>query len=402
MPTPTPIHGTPRLIALLGLVSAIGWVGGVMYAPALPELARDLATTPSGAQHSLTVFVAVFGVAPLIIGPLTDRHGRRVVMLSGLVLYGVGSIGAALSQSLEWLLVARIVQAAGAAVPMTVARAVARDVWSFAEVRRPMALIVGFSAMAPALSLATGGFVAAALGWRGVFWTSAALAFLFAGLCALRLPETHPDRNPALYGGWQVFRNYGVLLRSKFFVAIAIAQGFLGGAIFIIMTGAPFVVLGRMGIGPEVFGLLTAWLPGGFFLGNLAAGVITNRLSIARLTALGCLISTIAAGTLFAITFTDALTLAALYICVACYTFGFGMMLPSTTAAAIEVRPETAGTAAALLSSTQQGFSALASLLVSQVESGPGFGMVASFAAMVAAGALAVAAAARWTPRRMG
>ena len=370
------------MLFLLAGLSAIGWIGGVMYTPAIPQLVRDLSTDPSSAQFTLTVFLAVFAVSQLIYGPLSDRYGRRWVLIGSLLIYALGSIAVAVSPTIEWMTLARVPQAFGAVGGAILARAIARDLWDFPYVRRPMALIAAGGTLAPLLSLVAGGFVANALGWQGIFWVSAAIAFIFLGLAIVFLPETHKVRDRAAYGGMRMMTNYGRLLRSPLFMSYALTQALLAGGIFGFMTGGPFVVIETLGVSSGLYGILTALLPGGFMVGTLISSQISHSVSIHPMVVTGCSLAALAACTSFAIVLLGHLSVVALYPLMMIYTVGIGINTPNAMAGALEVDPKIAGTGAALLGALSFSSMALSSLLVGSVEHGGGLGLTGILAAL--------------------
>ncbi len=374
------------MLALLAALSAIGWIGGVMYTPAIPQIARDLETDAASAQFTLTAFLIVFALAQLLYGPLSDRFGRRPILLGSLLIYGVGSVATALAPTIEWLTAARVIQGFGAVGGSILARAIARDIWDYSQVRRPMALINSGGSLAPLLSLATGGFVAAALGWQGIFWVTSVIAFAFLGLSIVFLPETHKERNVADYGGMRMLTNYGRLLRSPLFLCFSFSQALMNGGIFGFMAGAPFVVIERMGVDPGVYGILTAAMPGGFILGNLITSRLSKRLSIAPLILAGCSLSLTCALISFAFVASGTLSLYIIYPLMMLYTMGVGLNVPNSMAGAIEVAPDIAGTAASLLGMISFSSMALGSLMVGSVETGDGMGVTGMLAVLAIPG----------------
>ncbi len=370
------------MLLLLAGLSAIGWIGGVMYTPAIPQLARDLGTDASSAQFTLTVFLAVFAVSQLIYGPLSDRYGRRWVLIGSLAIYGLGSVAVALAPTIEWMTLARVPQAFGAVGGTILARAIARDIWAFPQVRKPMALINSGATLAPLLSLVAGGFVANALGWQGIFWTTAVIAFVFLGIAIVFLPETHKVRDAAAYGGVRMLTNYGRLLRSPLFMSYALSQALLSGGIFGFMTGGPFVGIETLGVSSVGYVVLTALLHAGFMIGNLISSRVSGHVSIHPMVVTGCSLAAFAACLSFVIVLSGNLNIAILYPLMMVYTVGVGINIPNAMAGAIEVDPKIAGTGAALLGAFSFSFMALSSFFVGSLESGDGIGMTGMLAAL--------------------
>ena len=399
--TPAPAAGNPGtgMILLLAWLGAVGWVGGVAYVPALPEIARDFATTESAVQVTLTVFITTFALTHLVYGPLSDRYGRRRILLGSLVIYLLGCAAVALAPSAGLMTGARILQAFGAAGGVVLARAIARDVWSFDQVRRPLALINSVSALAPVAAFALGGLLAALLGWRGLFWLVAAITVLTFLLAWVKLPESHTMRDSRIYGGSRMVTNLLTMFRLPLFWSYALAYSWQGGAIFAFMTGAPFLVIGEMGVSPERFGLLTALMPFGFVAGSALTSRLVGRYPVERLMIVGTAISVGAALAMLTATAGGWISVPLLFGCIFSYTFGMGIASPNAIAAALEVRPQTIGAASALIGFSQLGHASLASFLVSRFETAGGHNMALLIMAL-AVGALVATLAARMLQRR--
>lgn len=396
--TPAKTPGT-GMILLLAWLGAVGWIGGVAYVPALPEIARDFGATEAAVQVTLTAFITAFALTHLIYGPMSDRYGRRNILLVSLVIYVVGSIAVAVAPTVGWMTGARVLQAFGAVGGIVLARAIARDVWSFDQVRRPLALINSVGAMAPVVAFAVGGLLAGLAGWRGLFWLVAAISLLTLVLAWIKLPESHTSRDASVYGGSRMVTNMLTMFRLPLFWAYTLAYSWIGGAIFAFMTGAPFIVIGEMGVSAETFGLLVALMPGGFVTGSVVASRLVGRLPPDRMMIGGTLVSVAIALVLLAVTLAGLISVPLLFGSIFLYTFGMGIAAPNTMAGALEVRPQTVGAASALLGFSQLSHSSLASFLVSRFDSTGGLSM-AGLIVVFAVGSLGAAITAAVLQRR--
>lgn len=363
------------MIVLLAWLGAVGWIGGVAYVPAFPEIARGLGAPESAVQVTLTAFITTFALTHLVYGPASDRYGRRRILLGSLLIYALGSAAVALAPTAEMLTAARVLQAMGAVGGVVLARAIARDLWSFDQVRRPLALINSVGAMAPVVAFAFGGLLAGLVGWRGLFWLVAAISLASFVLAWIKLPESHTVRDASVYGGSRMVTNLLAMFRLPLFWAYTLAYSWIGGAIFAFMTGAPFLVIGEMGLSAESFGLLVALMPGGFVAGSVAASRLVGRFPAGRMMIGGTLISVAIAGVMLVATFAGVASVPLLFGGIFLYTFGMGIAAPNTMAGALEVRPHTAGAASALLGFSQLSHSALASFLVSRFDTAGGRSM---------------------------
>ncbi len=376
------------MIYLLAVLTAVAWVGAIMYTPALPAIAAEFQASNAEIQITLAVFMAGFAFGQLFYGPVSDRFGRRRILLASLVIYGLGTVAVAVAPSLEVLSAARALQALGAAGGVVLARAIVRDIVTSEGSARGMAILNMGSSVAPALALVTGGALAAFLGWRGLFWLTAAMIVVFYIAAHIWLRETRPPAARTQHGIADEFRGWLIFLRSRLFLALSISQAFLNSAIFAFMAGGPFFLIDRFGASPGVVGILLALFPTGFLFGNLLSTLISRRISMANQLWLGAFISTVAGALFLALHSGDNLSLVTIGVLSFTYAFGIGLHIPNATAAAIEVNPRLSGTGSALYGFITFGAAALSSLLVGFIDDGGGGGLFALMLALGAGGLL--------------
>lgn len=376
------------MIYLLAVLTAVAWVGAIMYTPALPAIAEEFQASNAEIQITLAVFMAGFAVGQLFYGPVSDRFGRRPILLMSLVIYGLGTVVVALAPSLEVLSAARFLQAVGAAGGVVLARAIVRDIVTFEGSARGMAILNIGSAVAPALSLVVGGTLAAFLGWRGLFWLTTGIIVVFYIAAHLWLRETRPPAARTRHGIADEFRGWLTFLRSRAFIAFSISQAFLNSGIFAFMAGGPFFLIDQLGASPGTVGILLALFPAGFLFGNLLSTLISRQVSMANQLWLGALVSTVAGALFLALHSVDSLSLVTIGVLSFAYTFGIGLHIPNATAAAIEVNPRLSGTGSALYGFITFGAAALSSLLVGFIDDGSGGGLFALMLALGAGGLL--------------
>src|SRR5471030_2193989 len=182
--------GTFALTALLAALSAIGPLTTDMYLPSLPDIARQLGASTAQVQLTISAYLIGFAVGQILYGPVSDRHGRKPVLLAALALYCVASLACALSTSIEMLIVARFVQALGGSGGIVLARAVVRDLYSGVRAGRELSLIGSVMALAPVLAPIVGGVLQTGFGWRSIFVTLIAAGLACASIVWFLLPET--------------------------------------------------------------------------------------------------------------------------------------------------------------------------------------------------------------------
>jgi len=297
--------GYVRSALILGLLACIGPFSIDMYLPAMPAIARDLATDTTGVQMTLSVYFLAFGVAQIVYGPLADMLGRKPPLYGGLALFLAGTIGCALAPSIQWLIAFRFLQGVGGAAVMVIPRAIVRDLHTGPAATRLMSLIMLVISVSPMLAPLAGSGLVALAGWRLVFVAligAAAVSFL---VTTFALPETlaPADREPVDLA--HLLRGSRVLLTSPYFMGLTFIGGFGMASFFVFLATASFVYTGWYGLTPTQFSLAFAMNAIGFFTASQFAANLGERFGMARtvLTAVcgfAFVVLTLLAVTLFA------------------------------------------------------------------------------------------------------
>ena len=262
-----------------------------LYLASLPSLASVFGAPVSTVQLTLSLFVIGFGGAQLIVGPLSDRLGRRPVLLCGLALYVSASVLCALSQSIHFLIAARFAQALGCCCAVIVARAVVRDAYAPEDGVRVIAKASTWLSLAPIFGPILGSYLQVGFGWRAAF---VALGIFSAGLLAttfLRLPETNAHKNPRATDLSGLLANYRLVLGSREFWAHALPGALSYGAIFSFISGAPFVLIRILHVPTEWFGYCFAFGVSGYMIGTIVCRRLLPRLGAVRTFRVGGAIS---------------------------------------------------------------------------------------------------------------
>ncbi|PWS34610.1 Bcr/CflA family drug resistance efflux transporter [Falsiroseomonas bella] len=366
-------HASRRLAALLASLTALGPLGVDMYLPAFPAMALDLSADPSAVQRTLAAFLFGMAAGQLVVGPLSDRFGRRSPLLAGLALFALASAGCALAASAEALAWLRLAQALGGCAGMVVARAVVRDVADEREAVRMMATLMLVMGAAPILAPMAGGLLLAAFGWRSIFWALAAYALAAIVLIAVALPESLPPERRRRQGPGAIVIVYGQILRDRRFLAHALAGAFPMLGLFAYLTASPQVLMGLHGLSPgeyavafgsNAFGLILA----SQIIARLVRRVPPPRLIVAALTA--CAVAgvsvplAVASGGLWPL-------LLALFV----FLSVMGAVLPLASALAMAPLGHVAGSASALIGTLQFGGGAAVGLLIGAVGAGSAWPM---------------------------
>lgn len=337
-----------RMALILGLLAAVGPFAVDMYLPALPQVARELNTTETGAALTLTAYFVTFGIAQMIYGPMADAVGRKRPLVIGVVIFLVATVAAALAPSIGWLIAARAVQGLGSATLMVVPRAVIRDLATGPAAAKMMAAIMIVISISPMLAPLTGSLVMAWGGWREIFGVLAAAALLSLCLILFVLPETLPAENrrpvrlaPMLSGAKR-------LLGDRRFMGLTMIGGFGMASFFVFLSTASFVYTRQYGLSPTGFSIAFAINAIGFFTASQFAGPMAARFGMERVIALA--ITGFAALTLLLTgvvwSGADALpvVVAGLFVANAC----LGLVIPTAMVMSLDPHPDIAGMASSL------------------------------------------------------
>jgi DHA1 family bicyclomycin/chloramphenicol resistance-like MFS transporter len=338
---------TTAQIAVLATLAAIGTLATNILLPSLPQMAASLHVTTAEVTASITVFLAVFAVGQLAVGPISDRYGRRVPVLAGFVVFIAGSIWCGVAPDLPGLLIGRVIQAAGACSTSVLSRAIARDLFSGAALGRAMALIMIAMAAAPGFSPLLGGALEHAFGWRSEFVFVGVFAAIAAVAYGAVLGETHNSTRIPL-NPLAIAKTYAGLTADRRFLIPAATVSLIMGGLFAMFSAAPRVLIEGLGFTPIQLGLFFA----GTVLIVFAAGMLATKLA----PRFG-LDRSIQAGLLLAATGSIAILLVSMFnpgflpflggMCV--FLLGMGIVNPLGSAQSLSPFGEKAGAASALL-----------------------------------------------------
>ena len=357
------------LIILLAATSALGPASMQILLPAIPVIRDSFAVSNEVAQLTLSLSMLAIALGTLVYGPMSDKYGRKPVMLAGLIVTLFGSVLCYFSHSIEMLILSRFVQAFGGAVGLVLARAIVRDVYGAQEAARVIATLVMVMVVAPMLSPALGGELMLLFGWESVFVVIAIMTFVMALFLSSKLPETLIEPVP-FQGVGSMLTNYLRLFRSRVFCGYAFCVTFVSVVFFSFISAAPEIMVSVLHRPPNEYGYYFIMVPAGFMAGNYVARYFGHSYSINQLIGLGASIAAVG------IVLTIVLQLAglkqpiALFAPVALAIFGNGITLPNAQAAAINEFPKFAGSASGLTGFLQMAFSAVAAQLVAVIYNG--------------------------------
>ncbi len=359
-----------------------------MYLPALPQIGSDFGAGTDQVQLTLSLYVVGFAIAQLICGPLADRFGRKPVMIGGMVLFAVASIGCALASSIESLQMFRFLQALGGSAGPVLGRAIVRDVYQPRDAAKILAMLGGMMALAPAIAPTFGGLIVAHMDWHWIFTVMAGYALIMIAIIAIGIPEPLSQNNRQPFRLGSLLRNYRKVSADMTFVGYTLTSAAIYGGIFAFLSGSAFVLIDVLGVAPEHFGLYTAVTAGGYLLGNMTSIRLTNQLHPDQVLLYGLIITVASGATMALLAYQQVYSPWAVILPQAVFMAGTGMVLPQTMAGALANHPTMAGSASALLGFTQMTSAAGAGALVGVLHDGTPLVMATLIAGFAALGLL--------------
>jgi DHA1 family bicyclomycin/chloramphenicol resistance-like MFS transporter len=375
----------------LGALAALPPISIDMALPALGPIAHALQVTPGTAQLTLSLFMAGFALSPIAYGPLSDRYGRRPMLLLGLLLFTLGGFTCALSGSLNLLLFARFVQGAGAGSGMTLAMAMVRDLFVGKKAQGRLAVITVVTNVAPMIAPALGAALLSHLGWRAIY--------IATGLCGLLLllvifsslhetaPHQQPQHEPLLTVMTRAYRRVFGHRRAMAYIVLN-ALGF--SWMFAYITGSPLTFIDTFHTSPSLFAVLFACTGAGIVAGATLNGRLAQRgVGIKWLLLSGVITAACCTSALVLLTLARSMSLWSFLPLLVLTTASFGMVAPSAAHGALEPLGEVAGVGGGLLASMQMLFAAGTSSVVAMLF--PRLGVIAMTGSMCTLSVLALA-----------
>jgi len=388
----------PSSIALLTFMVALGQMSLGLYLPSMPSMAGSLGAAHYEVQLTLTVFLGGFAVSQLVWGPMSDRFGRRVVLLLGLTVFAAAGMACAMAETITQLIVFRFFQAVGACAGQVVARATVRDSTEGPATALVMTYITLAMSVSPAITPALGGFLETQFGWRANFITLGLIGVTLFLIASVRLPETlRAPVMDALSPG-RLVRNYASLLRNRGYIAYVLVIGGIFGGLMAYSTASPFVLMETLGWSPQAFGFLVLFNVVAFLSGSLITRRIGPIYGLRRMVRLGSGMVLVSGSAMIAAPLLGHLSTAAIIAPMMLFLFGMAFALPSAMAGALQDFPHIAGSAAAFMGFSQMGLAMIASWTVGILGGDAHMAM----AAVLFVCAVACAVASAFLPRRIG
>jgi len=346
--------GTFALTLLLAALTALGPLSIDMYLPSLPDIGSALTAPTARVQLTISSYLIGFAAGQIIYGPLSDRYGRRPVLFAALAVYVAGAGICAGAQSIDPLIVARLLQGIGGSGSIVLARAIVRDLYSGVRAARELSLMGSISAFAPIVAPMIGGVLQTEFGWRASFILMGIAAIIAFAMASRLLPETLRQRSGESFSLAWLSKGYLSLLRHRSFVAYLAILTISYAGLFAWISGAAVVLEGIYGMSAVTFGVTFALGAAGYMIGSASAARLVQRLGLDRMMGLGVMLlaaGSFALAAIVAARITDGLWL---IVAMAIYLAGLGLAMPQAMAGALTPFPDRAGMAASLLGLVQQ------------------------------------------------
>jgi DHA1 family bicyclomycin/chloramphenicol resistance-like MFS transporter len=377
-----------KLIIILGLLAALGPLCVDMYIPGMLDVQGDLGATAADVQLTLSAFLIGYALGQLFYGPVSDRFGRKRVLLAGIFLFTVASMAAALAQNIESLILFRFLHALGGGAGMVLARAIIRDIYPAREVARLMSFLAIITMAGPMVSPIAGGYLVVWAGWQSILWLLTVLGGISFLVVAFAVPESHPHENRLKLSIVTTFTAYRQVVSDRQSFAYIACTGFSSGGIFAYISSSPFVFIQIYGLRTEYFGYVYAMVVFGVIVGAIINTRLVSRVGIDRMISYG-LVARLAGivmllslalsgiggmyGVIFAIVFSMAPSI---------------IINANAAAGVLHLFPKTAGTASAVIGAVMFGCGAVSGPIVGYFHNGTIIPMLAVFSICFTASAV--------------
>ena len=349
---------------ILGLLSGIGPFSTDLYLASMPDIGASLQATPAQVQLTISLYLVGFALGQIVYGPVSDRYGRKRVLLAAVAIYCIASIACVFATSIEMLIAARLLQAIGGCGAIVLPRAIVRDLYSGARAGREMAVIAMVMGLAPLLAPILGGVLQTWFGWRSSFIVMAVVGIEAVALVWWYLPETLKNPLGEMVTPASILQSYRIVLREPTFVAHLLLTALAYAGLFAWISGAAFVLQDIYHFTALGFAVVFTLASAFFLIGTSTAAKLVMRYGVSTIIGAGSVLLAVGGLTMVAVLALRLDHPFALVGAAAIYIAGLGLMLPQAIAAAINPFPERAGAASSLLGFVQQLAASLCGVLV--------------------------------------
>lgn len=355
---------TTAIAVLITTLVALGPLSTDFYLPALPAITLALGTDVASTQLTLSVFLAGFGVGQLAYGPLSDRFGRRPVLLVGLVIYVLASVVCTLAPAIEALIAARFLQALGACAGPVLGRAIVRDIYGPHDSARILSYMGAAMALAPLIGPVLGGTLTVAFGWRATFVFLTLFSLTQSLLVWRMLDETNAHRDSGATRPGQIIGNFKTLIGDRMYRGVLLCNACTYAGLFSFISGSPFVFINIFGFSPQAMGLAFGVMVSGYIVGTTISGRLSRRYGAPRLLFAGAVLGALAGTTMLVLALAGWEHPVSVMGPMVFFSCSLGLVMPNATAMGLAPYPKMAGAAASLMGFVQMSLSAVVGTLV--------------------------------------
>lgn len=359
-------RNTFALTIVLALLTALGPLSTDMYLPSLPSIASDLSASASQTQLTLSVFLFGFAVGQFFYGPISDRVGRKPVLLTGLVLFTLASLGCALAPDIESLIVLRFFQALGASGPVVLARAIVRDLYEGSRAGRELSRMASIMGVVPAIAPVIGSLLTPFGGWRVTFFLALACGVALTVTVAFQLGESLPRKTPNAVSFGSILRGFLSLLEHPGYRVYTMLSMLGYGGLFAFISGSSFVLQNIYGLGQLGFAFSFAFVVVGYIGGTFLAQHWVSRRGLDGTILIGVSCLALGGSLMILLVAFGVTSYMAIVGPMAVYGAGVGLTMPQAMASALMPFPDRAGAASSLLGICQMSFAALLGIALGQ------------------------------------
>ena len=373
-----------RLAVILGALTAMGPLAIDMYLPALPTIAREMASSTASVQVSLAVYFIGLACGQAFYGPFSDRWGRKRALYFGLTLFSASSVGCAMAGDVTALIALRFLQALGGCAPLVVPRAVVRDYFDQRGSVRMLSVLMLVMGLAPILAPLVGGQLLVNFGWRSVFWVLAAYGAFWLVIVTMFLPESLPAARRRRQRAVDVVATYLGLLRDRTYIGYVLTGALIFAGLLAYISGSPFVFIELFRVPPQQYGLFFGVNAIGIIVASQVNRWLANKYDARHIISAVLPVSVTAGAVLLIDAATGFGGFAGILVPLFFYIATHGFIMPNTTALAMAPHGAVAGSASALLGTVQFVLGASAGALLGALGNGTAVPLAAVIAGCAA------------------
>lgn len=363
---------TFALTILLGILTALGPLSTDLYLPSLPAIARYFSATSGQAQITLSAYLIGYAMGLPLYGPLSDRHGRKKILMAGLILYGVANALSSLAPTLDVLIASRWLQGLGAAGPLVIVRAIVRDLHEGRRAAQELARMGSIMGIVPAIAPVLGVALEAGFGWRANFVATSLLAAGLAFWAAAKLPETLAERLLAPLSPKVILGGFAGLIGDRRFLPFGMLAAATYTGLFAFISASSFIYQQQFGVSPLGFAMAFIIMVAGYVCGSYVSQHLAMKLEARRLLLLGAMLQATGGLAMLGAVLAFPGTPWSITLPMVAYSAGVGFSLPQSMAGAMMPFPERAGAVSSLLGMLQMGFAAVIGTIVGAfIDRGP-------------------------------